>query len=103
MPTNDLTNVKNWPNVIFNALLTVLGGLIFMVGTGLYNEVKELNSTIIEFNSVLSGTIKDYGYLKAQVDKLEVKIDKHIEASSAEKRELSRDLEALKYQLKIKQ
>lgn len=100
MPTNpdNLSDVQNWPNLVFKWLLSILGGAIFVIGTALYGEVKELNKALIRFNETLSGTIKDYAYLKSQVDKMEVRIDKHIERSDAEKKELREELEILRYQ-----
>ena len=97
MPSN-LTDLKSWPATIFQFLFTSFLGLLIFTASGLYTEVKELNKTIIRFNETLSGTIKDYSYLKNQVDKMEVRIDKHIERSEAEKRELREEIEILKYQ-----
>ncbi len=96
------TNVQNWPNVVFKALLTAFSGLLIYLGSAIYAQQGEMMKAI----NALTGAIRENGqtdgFQKEKFDKLESKFEKHIETSNAEKKELQREVEALKYINKIR-
>lgn len=102
MPTdpNNVTDVKNWPNLIFKYFIGLILGALFILGTALVSELKELNKTMQEFKEGLSGMTKDYGYLVERVDDIETTQNKHIERAEAKILEHDRKIDRLEFQIK---
>lgn len=105
MPTtapDNLSDVRNWPNLVFKFLISCLGGLIFILGTALYGEVSDLNENLGNYRETQNLNIKDQGYLKDRVISNEASFFKHVERAEQQDLEQDRRIDRLEYHIKTK-
>lgn len=92
MADNSVTNVKNWPDLVFKFVLTLIGGGLFILGTFFINKLDKVTDSqdiikdmFVSMDKKVEKVIGAVDYLRDDVKELQ-----------DENKELRREIERLK-------